>query len=166
MFITEVSQDNISQWLVLAEEMEPIFQGSMVKNEKFHAYMDGKIKKREAFMALDRTQDHALVGIIGFSRTHNRITWFGVFEKYRNQGIGSKLLECALHQLDRTQEITVDTFREDYELGQPARHVYQKFGFVEVDNTIYDDQGNPRCVMKRFPDKTIKIHAMKQELGK
>ena len=85
MLITEVTQENIPQWLELAAEVEPLFQGSMVKNQKFHEYMNAKIEKREAFMALDREHDQALMGIIGFSRTHNRITWFSVFESRRTR---------------------------------------------------------------------------------
>lgn len=103
MLIREVTFDDISGWLKLAAEVEPVFQGSMVDSREFYSYMEAKIKKREALMALDRNNDNALMGIIGFSRTNNRISWFAVFYKYRNKGVGSKLLECALNQLDRTK---------------------------------------------------------------
>jgi len=41
---------------------------------------------------------------------------------YRNKGIGTKLLEMALNEMDNTKEITVETYRENYIPGQPARH--------------------------------------------
>jgi len=156
MLIKEVTEEDISIWLKLAAEVEPIFQGSMVNNKEFHDYMKGKISKKEAFMALDRTENNELMGIIGFSRTYNRITWLGVFEKYRSKGVGSKLLEIALRQLDKTKEITVTTYRDEYNPGKPARHVYHKFGFVDFDNTVFDDQGNPRCLMRMSANQLAK----------
>lgn len=156
MLVREVKPEDMNRWLELAAEVEAVFQGSMINSQEFYNYMEAKIKKKEALMATDRNNDNALLGIIGFSRTSNSITWFAVFEKYRNKGVGEKLLACALNQLDRAKEITVTTFRDGYELGAPARGVYHKFGFVDFDNTIYDDQGNPRYLMKLLPDSTIK----------
>jgi len=108
--------------------------------------MDGKLSKFESLIAVDRMSGNCL-GIIGFSKTYNRITWFGVFEQHRGKGIGTRLLKTALRHLDNTKEITVETYREDFADGLPARIVYQKAGFVDFDNTICDHLGNPRCKM-------------------
>jgi ribosomal protein S18 acetylase RimI-like enzyme len=66
-------------------------------------------------------------------------------EKYRNKGIGGKLLEKALNELDKSKEITVETYRDNYIPGQPARHLYKRFGFKETENDLFDSFGNERC---------------------
>jgi ribosomal protein S18 acetylase RimI-like enzyme len=152
MLITEVTPAHIPQWLALAAEMEPLFQGSMVNNPDFQAYMRAKIGHREALMAVDHTAQ-TVMGVIGFSRTHNRISWFGVFEQYRKHGAGSKLLRCALNQLYPVRAVTVCTFRDGEPGGQPARNMFQKFGFVETDTNVTDKDGNSRCIMTRVPDE-------------
>lgn len=134
-------------WIKLADNVAHIFRNpTMAMDKDFLEYIDGKLSKFEALIAVDRMSGDCL-GIIGFSRTYNRITWFGVFDKYCGRGIGLRLLETALRQLDNTKDITVETYRDDYDLGLPARAVYKRAGFIEVDNTIYDHLGNPLCKM-------------------
>ena len=122
----------------------------MAKDKDFHDYMNSKISKYEALIAVDRMSEKCL-GVVGFSRKYNRITWFGVFEQYRNRGIGKRLLSTALRQLDNEKAITVETYRDNYTEGLPARTVYHKMGFVNVDNTIFDHLGNQRCKMEKAP---------------
>lgn len=87
------------------------------------------------------------MGFIGFSRTNNRISWFAVFEKYRNKGVGGRLLKTCLRQLDTTRENSVVTFRDDYLPGAPARAVYARSGFADRELTTND--GLPRSLMVR-----------------
>lgn len=147
MLIRWATESDKGSWVHLAKEVGHIFGNVDMPNDRsFHEYMDGKLSKYEALTAVDRRTEESL-GFIGFSRTYNRITWFGVFAKHRNKGIGSRLLKCALNQLDSSKDITVETYRQDYELGIPARKVYHENGFVDVDNSIFDHLGNPRCKM-------------------
>jgi diadenosine tetraphosphate (Ap4A) HIT family hydrolase/GNAT superfamily N-acetyltransferase len=147
-----VTPAHIPQWLDLAAQVEPVFQASMARDRGFHEYIRRKIAQREAFAALDRERERALVGVVAFSRAHRRISWLAVSEPHRNKGVGSRLLACALRQLDPSQEVSVTTFREGDAPGRSARHLLQKLGFVEVDATAHDAQGNPRCIMKRPPN--------------
>lgn len=147
MLIRWTTKDDKPAWIQLADNVADIFGNPNMPHDKdFHEYMDGKLSKFESLIAVDRMSGNCL-GIIGFSRTYNRITWFGVFEQYRGRGIGTRLLKTALRHLDNTKEITVETYREDFTDGLPARTVYHKAGFVDTDNTIYDHLGNPRCKM-------------------
>jgi ribosomal protein S18 acetylase RimI-like enzyme len=116
----------------------------MDTDTEFIDYAKRKIEQKESLIAVD-DMDKEFFGFIGFSRHFNRITWFGVLEKYRNKGIGSKLLEMALKELDKTKEITVETYRENFIPGQPARYVYKKYGFIETENNLFDSFGNERC---------------------
>ncbi len=156
MLIRMATIEDKSKWLLLAEEMEPIFEApGMAKDPDFHKYVAAKLSKYEALIAIDRRTD-ACLGIIGFSRSHNRIGWLGVFEKSRRRGVGQKLLQCALNQLDWTKEIAVVTFQEGSEAGLPARLLYEKFGFEDVDNTLMDGFNNPRCKMVLGPSNKKK----------
>lgn len=150
MYIGIATEDVIPEWLELAREVEPVFQGSMVENEEFHAFMRSKINKNEVIIARDSDHQDALMGLIVVSHKNNKISWFAVLKKYRSMGIGSKLLEYAINELDSRNEIFVTTFREEYEEGKPARHVYQKLGFEDYDvNTFH--HGQPRSLMRRMP---------------
>lgn len=150
MNIEVASKDIIPEWIGLAREIESIFQGSMADNEVFNKFMLRKIEKKEAFIIRNKKQSNELMGLITISHNYNRISWFAVFEKYRKMGVGSKLLEYALNELDAKKEVTVITFREDYKEGIPARRTYQKFGFEDYNTTIYSD-GHPRSLMKKLP---------------
>lgn len=153
MLIRWATQSDKPAWVLLAENVAHIFGNvNMPTDDDFHEYMDGKLSKYEALIAVDRMTNECL-GIVGFSRTFNRITWFGVFEKHRGKGIGTMLMKCALNQLDSSKEMTVETYRDDFPLGAPARKVYHKVGFLDVDNTIFDHLGNPRCKMVIAPSE-------------
>lgn len=151
MLIKWAANDDIPAWRALAGDVAYVFgDAAMATDAKFNEYMESKISKFEALIAVDRASGDCL-GVIGFSRTYNRISWFGVFERHRGKGIGKRLLATALRQLDNTKEISVITFREDDALGQPARAVYRKLGFVDADNTVSDNAGNLRCKMVLAP---------------
>ncbi len=151
MLIRWATKEDKTAWMQLADNVADIFRNPTMSTDKdFHNYMDGKLSKFEALIAVDRMSGNCL-GIIGFSRTYNRITWFGVFEKYRGKGIGTRLLTTALRHLDNTKTITVETYRADYPKGLAARKVYHKLGFIDEDNTVFDHLGNPICRMEIAP---------------
>ncbi|MBN1411671.1 MAG: GNAT family N-acetyltransferase [Spirochaetales bacterium] len=150
MLIKAVNNKYIHQWLELAKELEPVFQAPMAGVPSFREFIQSKIENQEAFMALDRKEALSLMGIIAFSRKSNRISWFGVFGKYRGKGAGSKLLECALSHLDFTRDIEVITFRENNPDSLPALAIYKKYGFEVVDEN-YLWEGQKRCLMRKSP---------------
>ncbi|MBC8080729.1 MAG: GNAT family N-acetyltransferase [Gorillibacterium sp.] len=156
MLIRHVTFEDVRNWLELAADVAEVFRApDMANDREFHEYMQAKINKYEAFMAVDYVSNRCM-GIIGFSKNDNRITWFGVFEKHRNKGVGSKLLKCALNQLDWKKEITVETYSDDYMPGVPAKHVYRKFGFEDIDTSLTDKLGNPIWQMAIGPSNLKK----------
>jgi ribosomal protein S18 acetylase RimI-like enzyme len=145
MIVRFAKENELEKWKKLAKDVAEIFGNpNMDTDIEFIDYAKRKINQKEAFIAVD-DMDKEFFGFIGFSKHFNRITWFGVLEKYRNNGIGSKLLEMALKELDKTKEITVETYRENYIPGQPARYIYKKYGFIETENNLFDSFGNERC---------------------
>jgi len=149
MLIRWATINDKTDWQTVAADVAEIFGApDMPVSASFIEYMDSKISKYEALTAVDRMSGKCL-GFIGFSRTNNRISWFGVLENERGRGIGSRLLKTALRQLEPTREITVTTFREDYQPGFSARTLYGKFGFVDKEQIEHD--GQPRSLMSRPP---------------
>ena len=145
MIIRFAEENELEKWKILAKDVAEIFGNPTMDNDpEFIDYAQRKIKQKEALIAVD-DKNSEFFGFIGYSKHFNRITWFGVLEKYRNKGVGSKLLEKALNELDKTKEITVETYRENYIPGQPARYVYKKYGFMEIEHNLFDNLGNERC---------------------
>jgi len=152
MFIRLAETDDLNDWKAVAADVAIIFGNpAMASDPEFIAYAQSKIAQQGALAAVDEKTGKC-IGFVGFSYHYNRITWFGVLETYRNHGAGSKLLQSALNKLDASKEITVETYRNDYAAGLPARHVYMKHGFKEVDNTLFDHLGNERSKLMLYPD--------------
>ena len=153
MLIRAVTTDDVQTWLNLAHESDELVSKltSDISTfyEGFNDYMMAKIRQNEAFMAVDRMSERCL-GIIAFSKNHNRITFLGVTKDANFQIIGSKLLETALNQLDNAKEISANVFRSDLEPIIQERSLYESFGFTEYDNTIFE-AGIPACLMKKPP---------------
>lgn len=151
MLFRLAAEDDFDDWRCVAQNVKHIFRApTMDQDPEFLDYARRKLARQEAYTAVD---EHALkcIGFIGFSRHFNRITWFGVLDQYRNQGIGTQLLEQVIKELDASKPITVETYRKDYLPGQPARHLYFKLGFKEIDDTLYDNQGNEICRLAILP---------------
>ncbi|MCL1820095.1 MAG: GNAT family N-acetyltransferase [Oscillospiraceae bacterium] len=148
MLIRWATENDLPAWCALATEVSPIFRhpADMGADPEFTSYAQSKVNKYEALTAVDYMSG-SNIGFIGFSRTNNRITWFGVSEKYRGKGVGSRLLKTALRQLDHTKPITVETYPEGYEPGIPAKNLYRKFGFAETESNLVGPHNLPICQM-------------------
>ncbi len=148
MLIRWATENDLPAWHILATEVSPIFRhpADMGKDPEFISYAESKAGKFEVLTAVDYMSGSNM-GFIRFSRTHNHITWFGVGDKYRRRGVGSRLLKTALHQLDHTKPITVETYPEGYEPGAPAKNLYRKFGFAETESNLPGPHNLPICRM-------------------
>ena len=78
------------------------------------------------------------------------ICCLAVSNEYRKQGIGSILLAYALEKLDRTQPITVSTFREEDEKGAAPRALYKKYGFIPDE--LIEEFGYPNQKFVLYPN--------------
>ncbi len=148
MLIRWATKDDLPAWYALATELSTVFRhpGDMGADPDFRAYAQNKTGKLEALTAVDY-RTNARMGFIGFSRFNNRISWFGVYARYRRMGVGGRLLKTALRQMDGGRPITVDTFPEGYAPGVPARALYQKYGFIETETGLTGLHGEATCRM-------------------
>ena len=148
MLIRWAKESDLPAWYALATEVSDIFQHPVDMGAELRAKASGQgaVGRHEMLAAVDKKSGDAM-GFICFSRAKNDIAWLAVSEKYRGKGVGSRLLEAALQQLDGRRDITVVTFCADYLPGAAARALYKKHGFTQEKPTTYN--GLPRCTMIR-----------------
>ena len=89
-----------------------------------------------------------VVGVLLISKKHNMICCLAVAPEYRRNGIASALLEKALSELDRSNDITVTTFRDNDEKGIAPRALYKRFGFAGEKLMIENDYPVQRFVLR------------------
>ena len=122
--------DDIDNWMKLVGEVSLNFPG-LETTEKIDEHRQTVLKFIEKRQAVCVRDNDEIIGVLLFSRKRNMICCLAVSPAYRRKGAASALLTEALVQLDRSQDITVSTFRADDPKGTAPRALYKKFGFVE-----------------------------------
>jgi hypothetical protein len=153
MLIKAVTFQDIQTWLNLSHEWDKLV-GELISDvsifyEGFDDYMVSKIRQHEAFMAVDRMSEQC-IGIVAFSKSNNRISYFRVSKNTALQLVGSKLIEIALNQLDTTNEISANVWKSDLTLVKQERNLFENYGFIEYDNSVFE-AGVPTCLMIKPP---------------
>jgi len=159
MLIRGLTQKDIPSWLALAHEGDDAVRGLNLSLATFYdgfdAYMTRKIEQNEAFMALNEPSGKCL-GIVAFSKKHNRITFLGAFKGANFQKVGGKLMEYALNQLDNTKEITTSVISSTASMIKQERALYESIGFTASNDKIIE-AGVPAVQMKLTPKKTASV---------
>lgn len=155
--IVEGTERDIDTWMELVKSVRWNFPGLETEDAlKVHRNTVVKfMAQKRAICAKDKGS--SIIGVLLFSLKYNMICCLAVAEPYRNRGIGSRLLACALKRLDRTKPITVSTFREEDEKGIAPRALYQKFGFVPDELT--EEFGYPNQTFVLYPEQQTPIDA-------
>jgi len=140
MNVVSATIDDLNGWLELAAEVEYLF-GPMVSDPKFIQAIEKNINQSSAFCVRenDGAPGSILLGGILFSSVDLpsfKIGWLAVSSRARNKGIATELLKHVLKDVIVPAEISVTTFGDDIPDGQPARRLYQKFGFVPQKEPI------------------------------
>lgn len=140
MRVVNATMDDLKGWLDLAAEVEYLF-GPMVSDPKFIHALEKNINQDSAFCVRDNDglAGSRLLGGILFSASNApkyKIGWLSVSSQARNKGIATALIRHILKLVDVPSEVVVTTFGNDIPDGQPARMLYQKFGFIPLDELI------------------------------
>ncbi len=134
MIIRPVTKVDIPAWLALAHERDLIvFQLTPDVDkfwEGFESWAERKIARNEAFMAGDRVPDKCL-GVVTFSKKHNRISFISVIKEADFDRIGEKLLQAALNQLDSSKSVTANVLKSDAGIVKKEMALYTRHGFKE-----------------------------------
>lgn len=132
--------EDIDGWMKLVSEVSRNFPGLETAEDVFeHRRTVLKfMEKRQAVCVKDNGE---IIGVLLFSRKRNMICCLAVSPAHRRKGAAAALMKEALEQLDRSQDITVSTFREDDPKGAAPRALYKRFGFVEGE--LIEEFGYP-----------------------
>lgn len=151
ILIKPVTKGDIGIWMELSREYDEYIK-EMVSglthwyegNETdmaFTDYMNAKIEKKEAFMAID---DKECLGIIAFSKTYNRITFFAVAHNKEFESVGDILMDHAFKQLDTSLDISINVIKSTAEHVRKEREFVKECGFVfsneELENGVPVDK--------------------------
>lgn len=138
--------DDIDPWLVLAEEVVPLF-GPM---PGFDAVLIRKIAKQQAYSARTDAEDGRFAGgvIIGSGGSVHAIRWLAVRSGFQRLGVGRSLVEAAIANMPSQVSIHVDTFVAGSPGADPARRLYESCGFIPGDIWREGDMVRQRYVRR------------------
>jgi ribosomal protein S18 acetylase RimI-like enzyme len=152
MQIVVAQPEDIPAWLHLASEVESLF-GPMVHEPSFHHTLRNSITRGTAFCIreADGPAGAALLGGLLFSAKPPiyKIRWLAVANEYRRRRIGQCLVEYAINLVQPPAELLVITFGADIQAGQPARHFYERLGFIAAEQAPRGPEGGSRQVFRR-----------------
>ena len=121
--------EDIEKWMNLVTQVRWNFPG-LETPEALEEHQDTVLRFMGARQAICVKEEKEIVGVMLYSRKHNRICCLAVAPEYRRRGVASMLMDKALADLDKTKEISVSTFRTDDAKGVAPRKLYEKYGFV------------------------------------
>lgn len=154
MEIRKGTENDIVEWMRLVRLVSPVFPG-LESQDAIEEHKQTVLKFIRRGTALCADVNHSIVGILLFSREHHKICCLAVDPAYCRQGIASSMLTIALYEMERGNDITVSTFREDDDKGKAPRSLYMKFGFTPEELT--EEFG--------YPNQVFRLHRKNIELG-
>lgn len=134
--------DDISPWILLAEEMLPLF-GPM---PGFDGVLTRKIAQSQAYCARPSGQGLPFLGgvLIGGTGQEHWIRWLAVCSTHRRLGIGRLLTEAVIAAIPARSFLNVDTFTKGNPGAVEASHLYESCGFVPTGVVDVDGQFRQR----------------------
>ena len=138
---------DIESWIELVHRVSWNFPG-LETEAAIEDHRKTVLRFMDENRALCIKDDEKVVGVLLLSKKHNMICCLAVAPEYRRKGIASALLEKALSALDRSNDITVTTFRDNDEKGIAPRELYKRFGFTEEKLMIENDYPVQRFVLR------------------
>lgn len=131
---------DIDGWMKLVNEVSWNFPG-LETAEEIAEHRRTVLKFMEKRQAVYVRDNDEIIGVVLFSRKRNMICCLAVSPAHRRKGVAAALMTEALGQLDRSQNITVSTFRADDPKGAAPRALYKRFGFAEGE--LIEEFGYP-----------------------
>ena len=138
---------DIESWMELVKLVSWNFPGLETESD-IEDHRETVLRFMGENRALCVKETDKVVGVLLISKKHNMICCLAVAPEYRRKGIASALLEKALSELDRSNDITVTTFRDNDEKGIAPRALYKRFGFAEEKLMVENDYPVQRFVLR------------------
>ena len=132
--------------LEIVPDLTEWYEGNGDTLISYEKYMDAKISKGEAFMAV--TEENDCCGIIAISIKNNRISFFGISEKHNFKKAGEMLLKHALSMFDTESDIISNIIDSNAKPFQMQFELFIKHGFIFSHNGF--EHGVPiKCMVRR-----------------
>ena len=122
--------DHVPDLIELAKSVEHLF-GRMI-GAGFESVLEVNIERSAILCAVASSPRADLLGGAIFdvrSAPNYHLSWLAVHERFRGRGVGRGLLSSALDRVVPPALVDVITFGPDSDEGQPARCLYESFGF-------------------------------------
>ena len=145
-----LNETDYATWLEMATEVEFLF-GPMAQNKEFQDGIKACIQKGNSYCKVNG--DGVVAGIIAVDRERNEISWLAVSEKHRGNNFGDDLVKKAVEELLKNGDIYVQTFFQNNSLGNSAREIYLKNGFVDLKNAGKNPAGIETVIMVKRAKK-------------
>jgi ribosomal protein S18 acetylase RimI-like enzyme len=139
--------NDIPGWKEIIKEVEPLF-GNMLDDPGFIPAILAAIEANIVFCFEDEITNQ-LYGVIVINHDDNSIEWLAVSSNAKRTGVGRKLVEKALNELNIRRDICVQTFSSNIPEGIAARKLYEKFGFVDYKRAGKNPAGIDTVIMIR-----------------
>lgn len=138
--VVKATEEDINGWLKLAAEVEYLF-GPVVNDPSFLRALQKNISRGTALCVRESNGPPGsnLLGGLLFSSSNApnyKIGWLSVSSQSRRIGVATVLLNHCLRLVVSPAKVSVITFGEDTIDGQPARRLYQKLGFIPLNDLI------------------------------
>ncbi len=140
--ITYLGFEDMQAVLGLASQVEGLF-GPMVGVADFETALEDCLKTNRVLGC------NELCGAAIIDRKGNELCWFVVDSGKRGLGIGGRMLEKVIGELDSAREMTVQTFAPGVPEGGAARRLYMKYGFADREDGGLNPAGIPTVIMVR-----------------
>jgi ribosomal protein S18 acetylase RimI-like enzyme len=143
MQVELATRDDISAWLVLADEVSELFGADMAHDVGFREGLERNIQRGTAFCV---RIDGEFAGAMIFN--NDSIHWLAVSKRFRHRGVGAALVRRATQTA--TTRVRVITFGEGHPHpdASAARALYRALGFVETHE-------DPGVVPDRTPREVL-----------
>jgi ribosomal protein S18 acetylase RimI-like enzyme len=143
--VVRACESDFPAWLRLTAQAETLF-GPMLSDPGYLAVVRRKITRGNAYCVRhnDGPPGSELAGGLLFSAhpPRYRIGWLVVSVRCRRQGVGQRLVACALESCQRPCEVWVTTFAPGVSGGAAAIAFYRSLGF-QPDILIEEPSGPP-----------------------
>ncbi|MPM33659.1 hypothetical protein SDC9_80236 [bioreactor metagenome] len=131
--------------LGLASQVESLF-GPMVGVADFEKGLEDCLKTGRV---LGCKVQNDVCGAAIVDRDGNELCWFVVDSGKRGLGIGARMLEKVIVELEPGREMTVQTFAPGVPEGEAARRLYMKYGFADREDGGLNPAGIRTVIMVR-----------------
>ena len=155
--IVFATQEDIPKWIEL---VHLVIDGFPHLDEKqYLEQLQEYIKNKRALILKDAD---TAIGIMAFNEVTGSIDFFGVHPQYRKRGIAKAFCEKALHELARSPQISVTTFREGDKADTGYREIWGSLGFAEAELLVEFGYPTQRFILQK-PNNSFHSPVLQKE---